>query len=487
MYNARLKLGPVQKPLNPSNPLLLGAGVQPVSGLDGQYNADGTPNETARDRTRLARPTIIRMGGTSMDTYDWRAGVGSERGYIANYLIAGDQQIAYAGTDELLDLCADVYAIPLLTISPYLPLTSSLEWIQYALDRYRGARRIRGPLIVVGGNEPYLDANAWNSDYDMTSEEFAAWAVGFVSAVRAAYSEDDVRIGIPTRSDFIGGLPAVHKIGHQDALFAAFHAADWVPDFFAIHNAYLPDISGPGVPGDVAWVASQVSHLTFDADMQQMRDKISEFYPGLSAVEFGATEYAGFAQGIPGFSATAAAACYEASVLMEMVRQRVELATRWSLSGNGDFGVVQRWGTKRLGQYVFEVCREWMSDSPGTYVTSAAMLTCPTLELDAPCYRAPAGAPVTRVGHMEMLTDAAGGGTSRTLMVNRDATAPCALSFRSAAQMRRARLRTARANGGALDPNATPVLEHSLPTLADPREGSCVLPPASVSLLTLEY
>ena len=109
-------------------------------------------------------------------------------------------------------------------------------WIRYVNAEKHRADGIALPRVDWWelGNEPYLKPDA-QPDLVMPPDEFVRRANAFIPAMRAANSS--ILIGIPLRSDTIGGRPATPFPGYNAKVLRGIKAPF---DFVSVHDAYAP-------------------------------------------------------------------------------------------------------------------------------------------------------------------------------------------------------------------------------------------------------
>lgn len=128
--------------------------------------------------------TQLRFGGNFSSLYHWRDGIGpmDERKTMEN-VAWGIPEYNIFGTDEFLQLCQLIHAIPQfdLNMGSGTPEEAS-EWVRYIREQYKG------PVLFEIGNELY---GKWQIGYP-TLGELAARTLAFSRAVRAVDPDSEI-------------------------------------------------------------------------------------------------------------------------------------------------------------------------------------------------------------------------------------------------------------------------------------------------------
>ena len=332
----------------PVNRLLLGNNVQWIDNADDLLRPGSTEFDPRMlDYIKQMAPTVLRYpGGSNSDLYHWSAGMGamSARGQGEHFHTKSKQKVLF-GTAEFLHLCDQLGAEALVTVN--VPTGTAQEAAQWVTAVNRGpsapAERPRVRFWEVG-NEPYLHERP---DVQLTPEEFARRADEFARAMRQA--DPRVQLGLPIRSDKLGGVPAVHVQGFAEKALAASRE-DF--DFIALHDTYLPFIYDPKQkyePRDMFRAAMAATRVV-DEDLAYTHRLLERYRPG-KHVKLAITEYnALYSIGgrYDALIATQAGAMYVADLLRLLSeRDDIVLATYWSAVGNWNFGAVSNRGEIR--------------------------------------------------------------------------------------------------------------------------------------------
>jgi len=123
---------------------------------------------------------VLRFpGGSKAEEYDWKAAVGPKRG--------GAGSRWSFGTDEFLELCRRLGAVPLITVNGGAGAQAAAEWVEYVNG---AAGTPMGKLRAENGHpEPY-GVRYWeigNENYvSMKARDYAALVLVFAKAMKAA-------------------------------------------------------------------------------------------------------------------------------------------------------------------------------------------------------------------------------------------------------------------------------------------------------------
>lgn len=364
-FKAEIVVDP-DRPIGTANRLILGNNIQWVDRGDEMLRADGQGlSEAMVDKARAMGVTLLRYpGGSLSDLYHWRDGMGelSQRGSNEHFY-SGRKQKVELGTQEFLELCEALGAMPMITVNTATGSPEeAAEWVRLVNVKGLNSRRTGKPLPRVDywevGNEPYLKDEKQKKLW-LKPEEFARRATRFIVAMR--HADPSIQIAVPLRSDKIGGRPATPLPGFNRTVLQNVAAKF---DFVALHNAYLPlDFDGKHSENELYW-ASVAAPFTVEADFVETRKQLDRLRPG-EAINLAVTEYNAFfsiGKRSDAFIHTPAGALYVADLLrLFAYSPDIAIANFWSLSGNWHFGAIDRTGRVRpphavLGAYA-EVLR----------------------------------------------------------------------------------------------------------------------------------
>jgi alpha-L-arabinofuranosidase len=332
---------------------LLGNNVQWVDNGDGLISSTGDPRMAALNGAAALRPTVLRYpGGSLSDTYHWRDGVGPIGSRGNDRTLDNGYQPVHFGTDEFLKLTAYLSAIPLITVNVVTgDAKEAADWVAY-VNGSGAAYRQRVKYWEIG-NEPYLIENA-RPDLQLAPAEFARRANAAILAMKAA--DPAIMVGLPLRSDTIGGIAATPFTGYNKTVLGTVSAPI---DFVSVHNAYLPFhfTSTTVTDQDLyssAMAASAVMAADLDATAAQLHAlRPNQFLP-MALTEYNALFGLGSAQYI-NYTNSLGGALYVADVLRVLCyRNDIVAANLWSLLGNGSFGALDGAGLARPAYYVMQ-------------------------------------------------------------------------------------------------------------------------------------
>lgn len=361
-YAARLSID-TGRPGALANALLLGSNVQWVDRGDELLARDGkTFNRAVLEAARQLRPTLLRYpGGSHSDLYRWRDGIGDRSRRPENeHFFSRRMQRVDMGTQEFLELCEELGAEPVFTVNVVTgSADEAADWVRWVNMREQRSRLTGRPLPKARyweiGNEPYLRDDRQKRLW-LSPLEYAERANRFIEAMRRA--DPSIRIGIPLRSDRIGGMPATPIPGFNETVLRNLtQPFDWV----AVHNAYLPFMmDGPMSSADLYRAAMSAS-LVVEQDLAETAALLARLKPG-RPVRIGITEYnALFTLGgrFDGLIDSPLGALYVADLLVTLAGiPDVLMANFWSLSGNWLFGATSQRGEPRAAHAVLAALRD---------------------------------------------------------------------------------------------------------------------------------
>lgn len=396
----------------PANRLLLGNNLQWVDHGDELLDRAGQFQPRMLELVRGLSPAMLRYpGGCLADTYHWANGMGNidERRANERFFDKRKEKILF-GTREFLELCRLVGAEPLITVNVATGTAEeAAAWVRLCnIERVndREGRRLPKVRYWEIGNEPYLTSDS-RPELRMSPEDFVRRARPIIAAMKQADSSIDV--GLPLRSDRIGGVPATP---HQGFAEAAIRGLVGEVDFLCVHNAYLPaDLRAKGRDRELYW-ASVSAWQTIAADLAATRALAHRYRPD-RALPIAVTEYNALytlGRRTDGYIATLAGALFVADAIRTFAEENVAFANYWSLTGNGHFGAVSNRGQPRPAYHVLQAYR---------HILNGRLLR-PAVE--CPSRRVPAIGFVAEVEELPLLGVVATRDTNRVhlLLINRD-------------------------------------------------------------------
>jgi alpha-N-arabinofuranosidase len=358
-YDFRVSVDPARVGLT-VNRLILGNNVQWVDRGDELLKDDGKAFDSQRlEAVRNLGPSILRYpGGSLADTYRWKAGMGDHaaRGESEHFYSRKIQTIRM-GTREFLELCEATGAQALITVNVASGTPEeAADWVRQinvtGVTSSRTGKRFPKVVFWEIGNEPYLhDEN--QKKLWLTPESFAQRANAFIRAMRMV--DPAIEVGIPLRSDSVGGVPATPLQGFNRVVLRGLSERI---QFVALHNAYLPLALDKKYEDDQLFIAATSATETVKADLDATRVLLKELRPN-EQIKLAVTEYnALFSLGkgrSDEFISTQVGAIYVAD-LLSLFAQTPDLwsAQYWSLSGNWKFGAIANNGTLRPGYHVLQ-------------------------------------------------------------------------------------------------------------------------------------
>lgn len=361
VFDARVTFDPGRASM-PINRLVLGANVQWVDHGD-ELLSPGTLQLRPAMTSALQAlgPTLLRYpGGTLSDNYRWARGTGSmqARGQGEHYW-SRQKQVIEMGTPEVLELCRVLGAEPLFTVNVVTGTAAeAAQWVT-ATNKTRFWSQTNGaqlPKVKYWeiGNEPYLKDDA-RPDLWLAPAEFVRRAALFAKAMRAA--DPSIMIGVPGRSDTIGGIQLSPYKGFNDLLLPKV-AADI--DFIALHNAYLPFGVDRDYSDDEFYWGAMAASEVIAADFVSTRAQLARLAPGKN-IRLAVTEYNAIftltmdRKKSDAYINSLAGAIYVADALRVFSSQPDLLAAVFhSLSGNWHFGLVSNRDVLRPAYFVLQ-------------------------------------------------------------------------------------------------------------------------------------
>ena len=347
--SAQVRITSSREP-RPVNRLLSGNNLQWVDRGDELLK----PNSLELDLTKVERikalgPTVLRYpGGSLSDLYNWRLGLGPmhKRGTNSRFHGPGRDRVLF-GTLEFLRLCQAVGAEPLITVNVTTGTPKdAVEWLNY-IRQLKSEGNLQLPSVRYWeiGNEPYLIGDH-QKDLALEPEEFAQRANALIRQLRAA--DPLIRVGLPLRSERLGGLPATPLPKYNDRVLSNIKEKF---DFACLHNAYLPFIRHGKYSGLKIFKASMAAVRVVKDDLKTTRTLLEKYFPDRS-IPLAITEYNSLftinGSASDQYIASLAASIYLADLIRVLSLEKdILMANYWSLSGNWFFGAMDRSGRPR--------------------------------------------------------------------------------------------------------------------------------------------
>ncbi len=401
----------------PVNTALLGNNSQWVDNGDGLVSDTGQAQMQAITSAAQMQPSVLRYpGGSLSDTYHWRDGIGAVESRGSNRDLANHYQRVNFGTDEFLQLASYLNSAPLVTVNLVTgDAQEAADWVRYANGS--GATTQQRVKYWELGNEPYLQENA-RPDLALAPAEFARRANAAILAMKAI--DPSIQVGIPLRSDTIGGIAATPYPGFNSTVLSQITAPI---DYVAVHNGYFPFVftASPVTDQDLyaaVMAASGVLSADLDATRAQLHALRPEQALPIALTEYNALFGLGTSQLIE-YSNSLAGALYVADTLNLLVaRTDILAANIWSLLGNGSFGVMDNSGLPRPTYYVLQAYKKLFQGNRLAAQLSAPSVASATVGAVPAAYTPAISATVTR--------DAK---TLRIAVINRHSTAAANVSL----------------------------------------------------------
>jgi len=333
------------------NRLLLGNNIEWTQRGDGLLEAGSLDfRPTLAQRLNTLAPTVIRFpGGTFADTYHWRRALGplDQRGSIENTLTRAFERADF-GTSEFLLLCRQTGAQPLITLNVVTGMPAeAAAWLRATnVDRLTASDGTLLPRVRYWelGNEPYLTGE--RPDLVLTPTAYAARANAFIAALRQV--DPDVQLGVPLLGHALAQIVPEPQRHFNETVLAALAQP---PDFYAVHNAYLPAYFKDLPPQEDVYYQALASPWLVKRDLDALHAQISARFPD-QPVMFALSEYnALYTLGKPdtdSLSANFTSALYVADLVLSLAqRDDVLVANYWSLLDNYVFGALDSEGRPR--------------------------------------------------------------------------------------------------------------------------------------------
>lgn len=401
------------KPVGPVNRFVLGNNIEWYDNGDELMIAnslDFRPEMMAR--VKNLAPTALRYP-SGIDLYRWWAGVGdlSARGE-GEHFFRKDKQKILLGTREALELCDELGAAPLFQVNVTTAPAWEAAWWVYYTNKVRVRSRTGKLLPTVPyweiGNEPYLREDA-RPELWISPSDYAARATQFIQNMKAA--DPGIQVGIPLRSDTIGGVPATPYPGYNKTVLQGIAAPF---DFAALHSAYFPFAWDKSYPENDLYWGTVGATVGIETDFASTRAQLKQFVPGRS-IKLAVTEYNALYSydGRPSdnYLNTITGAIYVAdSLRVFATTPDLLMANLWSMTGNGYFGSIWRDTTVRPSFHVLKLYNQALRGNRVPVSVVGKTFNSPKVGLAAQQFGLPI---VTAFAALE-------GNTLRAVLINKD-------------------------------------------------------------------
>lgn len=356
-YNAKIDIDVKLEP-KPVNPYLLGSNTQWVDYGDGILNRKTLkPDPDIIEKAKQMGVSVLRYpGGSLADLYHWQDGVGklSSRGVNKRFHGPGEDKVLF-GLAEFLYVCKKIGAEPLITVNLITGTPEeAAKWVRAVnIDgmTYEG-EPLPGVRYWEVGNEPYLiDDN--QQALKVMPEVFAERANRYIQQMKAI--DSSIQVGIPVRSDKLGGVPATPLPGYNKAVLKGVTENI---DFVSSHSAYYPYIYQGKPDYSQVYLAAMTASHQVKKNFEQTRQELSK-YRSESDIKIALTEYNSMftlsGSESDGFIASWMGAMYVADLLMTLSSMDdLLMANHWSLIGNWYFGALGLEGQPRPTYHVLQ-------------------------------------------------------------------------------------------------------------------------------------
>lgn len=352
-FSATLTVAPGES-VGRTNRALLGTNIQWVHRGDTLLDSGDQFDQRKLKLIDLLAPTLVRYpGGSHTDVFDWRNSIGPLKTRKSNIsFFSGRPEKVHFGAPELLRLCRQIGAQPVISLNVITQSTAELEpWIDYLADN--------APPQVAHwevGNEPYLEPDE-QPTLKMKPAEFANRANAAIRLLRKKVN--NASIGVPLRSDKFGDTHATPMQGYNAKVLSTLTEP---VDYVALHNAYMP-FAYKKVPADrVLYLGSAAAYRVVESDFEATRNDLRKYYR-FKQPKIAVTEYNNvftFGKGdTDEYLISYANAAYIFDLLVSFSEQQdILFANHWSLLDNWFFGVIDREGDTRWAYPVFIAFKE---------------------------------------------------------------------------------------------------------------------------------
>lgn len=312
----------------------------------------GGLNMSAIGAAKELNISLVRFpGGGLTDYYHWRDGIGpqAERPVRPHGMDDG-RSANHFGTDELLALCKQIDAEPLISVnlSRGTP-QEAVDWIRYVQHTDPGA------TYWELGNEPYLNQKG---SINFNAASYAEKVVSFSSAMRAA----DPRIQIiAAGGENFGRFQFVKQADWDKVLLTA--AAPSI-DYLAVHNGYAPVLIGRS-EGDGFYTVYRALFAFPTLVSQNFHDldhEIDTYAPVRAThIRLAVTEWAPLFQVVPSshwidHAKTLGSAIFVARMLQTFISEpRMDIANYFKLTEPSFLGLIGPHGERKVPYYAFQM------------------------------------------------------------------------------------------------------------------------------------
>ncbi|MEJ8859995.1 hypothetical protein WKW79_36005 [Variovorax robiniae] len=401
-----------------ANRLVLGQNLQWVDGGDGLLDRNGQPRQVMLERLRALQPTSLRFpGGAQSDAYRWKRAMGALTDRSDNLHFHRKQmQPSIVGTQEFLELCEFVAAVPVITVNTVTGTADeAADWIRLTnktglISRITG-KRLPSVTYWEIGNEPYLKEG--DETQRVAPAEYIKRANAFIRALRAV--DPSIKIGVPLRTATIGGLQATP---YPDFARDVLVGVNEPYDFISNHNAYMPYLYDRVPDEQSLYWGTMAATATVSTNLDDMAALARSLKPGWKPVQ-AITEYNAMFTNGKGRTDELIDSQLGALYLADLVRMMADrddllCCQYWSLSANWMFGAITEHGEGRANYVALRLLGDVIRGTKLGIRTECASFSAPRVGAVAPATELPL---VTSLATREA-------GVVKVLLINKDLDRP---------------------------------------------------------------
>ena len=296
--------------------------------------------------------SLVRFpGGALTDFYHWRDGVGPQASRpIRPHGMDDGSSANHFGTDELLELCREIHAEPLISVDVARGTPQeAADWVSYVERSDPGAK------YWELGNEPYLHQKG---SVDFNADAYADRVLSYSAAMRAV----DPKIQIIAGGGENFGRYQFVKQSDWDKILLT--KAGSQIDYLAVHDSYAPVLIGDGERDGFYTIyrALFAFPTLVSQNLQDVDREIDQYAPARAAhIRLAITEWAPMFQVLPtshwvDHSKTLGSAIFVARMLETFINEpRLDIANFFKLTEPIFLGWIGPHGERKVPFYAFQM------------------------------------------------------------------------------------------------------------------------------------